>query len=92
MKLTRESFISGRDVVFANVLRSNVCGHLFECIEYYYFFMSTYDSQLGRTLNPCIYLAYDNFSKNDLKNVLENKYSFTDVEIKKILDKQCYLC
>lgn len=78
--------LTDKDVVFVNVLRSSACGHLFECIEYYYLFKSTYVPELGRTILPSIYLAYDNFTKEDLREILESKYSFSSVDIENLLE------
>jgi len=87
MKMTKLSdnlyslpeFLEGRDVVLTNVLRDGACGHLYECIEYYYLFKS-------ENLNPAIYLAYDNFTKEDLLRALESKYDFKEDEIADILE------
>lgn len=79
-------FFKNRDLILANVLRNSSCGHLFECLEYYYLFKTTYLPELARPLNPCIYLAYDNFNKEIMKKIIEYKYSFTEKEIQDILD------
>jgi len=81
-----KKFLKGKDVVLANVLRSSSCGHLFECIEYYYLFKTEYIAMLGRPLKPAIYLAYDNFTKEDLREIVENKYGFTPVEVDNLLE------
>jgi len=78
--------LKGKDVVLANVLRNSSCGHLFECIEYYYLFKTEYIARLGRPLKPAIYLAYDNFTKEDLRKIVENKYSFTPAEVDNLLE------
>jgi len=85
MHFTRK-FLDGRDVVFANVLRNSACGHLFECIEYYYLFKTEYITRLGRSMNPAIYLAYDDFTKEDLRKIVESKYSFSPKEVDNLLD------
>lgn len=79
-------FLKDKDVVFVNVLRSSSCGHLFECIEYYYLFKSNYVPELGRTMRPSIYLAYDNFTKENLREIVESKYSFSEIEIENLLE------
>jgi len=85
LSFSRKVF-DGKDVVFANVLRSSSCGHLFECIEYYYLFKTEYVSELGRPMKPAIFLAYDNFTKEDLRNIIENKYHLTPAEIDNLLE------
>lgn len=85
MSFTRK-YLNGKDVVLANVLRNSACGHLFECIEYYYLFKTEYVAELGRPLKPAIYLAYDNFTKDDLRKIVENKYCFTPAEVDNLLE------
>jgi len=85
MDFTR-GFLKGKDVVLANVLRDSSCGHLFECIEYYYLFKTEYVAELGRPMRPAIYLAYDNFTKDDLRKIVENKYCFTPAEVDNLLE------
>jgi len=36
-------------------------------------------------MNPAIYLAYDNFTKEDLRKIVENKYGFTPAEVENLL-------
>jgi len=70
-------FVKNHSIAILNLHREGVCGHLFEVIEYYY---------LLKDFDACIYLAYDKLSKEQFTNLIKNKYSFTDSEIKNILD------
>jgi len=63
-----------KDVTLINVLQSNVCGHLFECLEYYFLLRDN-------GISAKIHLVYDNFTKQDLINALINKYDLTDSEL-----------
>jgi len=81
-----KKFLNNKDVVLCNFLRSSSCGHLFECIEYYYLFKTEYIPALGRSLRPAIYLAYDNFTKDDFREIIENKYNFSPIEVDSMLE------
>lgn len=63
-----------KDVVLFNGLREGVCGHIFECIDYYLFFKS-------RGLSCGVYLVYDNLDKDKYEKIIENKYNLTKDEI-----------
>lgn len=62
-----------------NGLREGVCGHIFECIDYYLFFKS-----LGVSCG--IYLVYDDFNKEKFKKIIENKYGLGQKEIEDLIE------
>jgi len=82
--LTLGKFLSSREVFLINILKENVCGHLFECLDYYMLLSQRSEKSVG------IYLAYDNFSKDDLENLVEDRYSLSSREIKALL-KDTYI-
>ncbi len=50
-----------------------MCGHLFECIEYYYV--------LKNHFNCCIFIG-EEISKDYIQKTIEDKYTFNSEEIK----------
>lgn len=55
----------------------NMCGHLFECIEYFYI--------LKKYFKCCIFIG-ENLSKDFIQQTIKDKYIFSDEEIKEIID------
>lgn len=70
--------IHNKEVVFFNGLREGVCGHIFECIDYYLFLKE-------KKVNCGIYLVYDNFSIENFKDLLNTKYTLNEKELSEIL-------
>lgn len=54
-----------------------MCGHLFECIEYFYILKNHFEC--------CIFIG-ENISKDFIEQTIRDKYTFSDEEIKEILD------
>jgi len=67
-----------KEIILINILRDNICGHIFECIDYY-LILKKLNYQVG------IYLAYNNLSKNSFKNLILDKYNLGEKELEDIL-------